>query len=134
MIKKNFWPLGTACGILVPQPGIELVLPALETQNLTTGKPGKLKYFLLKRNSYTWLKKSKSTKWYNKGLVSFPPIPIASSHPRPRLLSYIHFSSSCIHIHIPTFFFLNKHKRQHKLYCMAACLIHLPIDFLILRI
>ena len=30
-----------ACGILVPQPGMELVSPALQDQFLTTGPPGK---------------------------------------------------------------------------------------------
>ena len=30
-----------ACGILTPQPGIELSLPALEGRVLTTGPPGK---------------------------------------------------------------------------------------------
>ena len=30
-----------ACGILVPQPGIEHVAPALEGRFLTTGPPGK---------------------------------------------------------------------------------------------
>ena len=30
-----------ACGILVPQPGIETVSPALEGSFLTTGSPGK---------------------------------------------------------------------------------------------
>ena len=29
-----FWPHSTACGILVPQPGIEPVPPALEAQSL----------------------------------------------------------------------------------------------------
>ena len=36
-----FWPYCTACGILVPQPGIKLVSPALEEQSLkhcTTGE------------------------------------------------------------------------------------------------
>ena len=30
-----FWPLWVTCGILVPQPGIESVLPALGVQNVT---------------------------------------------------------------------------------------------------
>ena len=30
---KKIWPGHTACRILVPQPGIELVVPALEAQN-----------------------------------------------------------------------------------------------------
>ena len=37
-----FWFFGPeACGILAPQPGIELVPPALEGEVLTTGPPGK---------------------------------------------------------------------------------------------
>ena len=71
---------------------------------LTTGNPGKFKYFVFKRNSYTWLKKSKGTKWYNKRLVSFPPIPISSPLVQVAL-SYIHLSTSCIHNHLPTLFF-----------------------------
>ena len=31
----------TACGILIPRPGIELVSPALAGRFLTTGRPGK---------------------------------------------------------------------------------------------
>ena len=33
-----------ACGILVPQPGIELLSPALQGEFLTTGSPGKSLY------------------------------------------------------------------------------------------
>ena len=42
-----FWPYRTACGILVPQPGIEPVSPALEGGVSTTGPPGRspLSYF-----------------------------------------------------------------------------------------
>ena len=37
-----FWFFGhEACGILAPQPGIESVPPALESEVLTTGLPGK---------------------------------------------------------------------------------------------
>ena len=37
-----FWFFGhEACGILAPQPGMELTLPALEGEVLTTGPPGK---------------------------------------------------------------------------------------------
>ena len=37
-----FWFFGReACGILAPQPGIELAPPALEGEVLTTGLPGK---------------------------------------------------------------------------------------------
>ena len=36
-----------ACGILTPQPGIELSLPALEGRVLTTGPPGKSLYLSL---------------------------------------------------------------------------------------
>ena len=36
-----FWPHCTACGILVAQPGIEPMSPALESRFLTTGPPGK---------------------------------------------------------------------------------------------
>ena len=37
-----FWVLGhKAYGILAPQPGIELILPALGSKVLTTGPPGK---------------------------------------------------------------------------------------------
>ena len=34
----------TACGILVPQPGVELASPALGGRFLTTGPPGKSVY------------------------------------------------------------------------------------------
>ena len=38
-----------ACGILVPQPGMEPMSPALEGRFLTTGPPGKsLEYFFFK--------------------------------------------------------------------------------------
>ena len=36
-----FWPRCVSCGMLVPQPGIEPVLPAVEAWSLTTGLPGK---------------------------------------------------------------------------------------------
>ena len=37
-----FWFFGhEACGILAPQPGIEPAPPALESEILTTGPPGK---------------------------------------------------------------------------------------------
>ena len=37
-----FWSFGhKACGIVAPQPGIELASPALEGDVLTTGPPGK---------------------------------------------------------------------------------------------
>ena len=37
-----FWVLGLeACGILVPRPGVEPTLPALEGKVLTIGPPGK---------------------------------------------------------------------------------------------
>ena len=36
-----FWPHQAACGILMPQPGIEPVPPASEGRILTTGLPGK---------------------------------------------------------------------------------------------
>ena len=36
-----FWPHHTACGILVPRPGIEPAPPALEAWSLNTGPPGK---------------------------------------------------------------------------------------------
>ena len=46
-----FWPLVyEACGILVPQPGIEPTSPALEGEVLTTGPPGKSQVSIL-----TWL-------------------------------------------------------------------------------
>ena len=38
----------TACGILVPQPGIEPKSPALEGEFLTTGPPGKSCHKLLR--------------------------------------------------------------------------------------
>ena len=37
----NFWPHPAACGISVPQPGIEPIPPALEGKILTSGPPGK---------------------------------------------------------------------------------------------
>ena len=37
----DFWPHCTVCGILVPQPGIEPMSPALESRFLTTGPPEK---------------------------------------------------------------------------------------------
>ena len=36
-----FWPQWAACGILVPQPGIELVPLQWKRRVLTTGPPGK---------------------------------------------------------------------------------------------
>ena len=38
---KCFWLSFIACGILVPQTGIEPIYPAVEGRVLTTGKPGK---------------------------------------------------------------------------------------------
>ena len=40
MMWPFFWSHCTACGILVPQPGIEPVPPAVEGQVPTTGQPG----------------------------------------------------------------------------------------------
>ena len=37
-----------ACGILVPEPGIEVSSPALEDGFLTTGPPGKFLIFYIK--------------------------------------------------------------------------------------
>ena len=34
-----FWPLCTACGVLVPQPEVEPMPPALNREVLTTGRP-----------------------------------------------------------------------------------------------
>ena len=43
-----FWLFGLeAGGILLPQPGIELSLPVLEREVLTTGPPGKSSGLLL---------------------------------------------------------------------------------------
>ena len=36
-----------ACEILAPQPGVELALPALESEVLTTESPGKSQIFLI---------------------------------------------------------------------------------------
>ena len=45
-----FWFFGhEACGILVPRPGIEPTPPALESEVLTTGPPGKSRGYFLKR-------------------------------------------------------------------------------------
>lgn len=55
--------MGEACGILVPQRGIELVPPAVEARVLTTGPPGRsVRPFLEHSNgaSYRWI-----DKWYN---------------------------------------------------------------------
>ena len=41
LFKKIFWPYCTACRILVPQPGIELMSPTMEVEVLATGSPGK---------------------------------------------------------------------------------------------
>ena len=49
-IFNLFWPCCTACGILVPQPGIELVPPAAEAQSpshWTTRKFLDLSLFIL---------------------------------------------------------------------------------------
>ena len=43
-----FWPCHAACGILVPQPGIEPTPPALEAQSLNNWTPGKSLQVLLK--------------------------------------------------------------------------------------
>ena len=40
----TFWPHSATCRILVPQPAVELALPALEGIVLTTGAPRKF-YF-----------------------------------------------------------------------------------------
>ena len=46
----------TACGILVPRPGIEPVPPALQGTFITTGPPGKSQeYWLFKTFIYLWL-------------------------------------------------------------------------------
>ena len=42
-----FWQSLAACGILVPQPGIESVTPSLEMPSLTTGSPGRSQDALL---------------------------------------------------------------------------------------
>ena len=42
-----FWLHPTACGILVPQPGIKLMPPALEGRVLTTGPLGKSVSYLI---------------------------------------------------------------------------------------
>ena len=49
-----FWIFGQeACGILVPWPGIRPTPPALESEVLTTGPPGKsLTIFFALENSY----------------------------------------------------------------------------------
>ena len=39
----------TACGISIPQPGIEPVSPALEGGFLTTGQPGKSWKYLINK-------------------------------------------------------------------------------------
>ena len=41
-----FFVFTAACGILAPQPGIELMLSAVEAQSVTTGLPGKYLYSL----------------------------------------------------------------------------------------
>ena len=46
------WPNPKAYGILVPQPGIKLSLPALEGKVLTTGLPGKSSVLLIKVQNY----------------------------------------------------------------------------------
>ena len=43
-----FWPCCAACGILVPQPGIEPVPPDLEAQSLNPGLPEKSILWALK--------------------------------------------------------------------------------------
>ena len=40
-IYYYFWPSSEACGILIPQPGMEPAPPAMEAPALTTGQPGK---------------------------------------------------------------------------------------------
>ena len=42
-----------SCGIFAPRPGIELMPPALESEDLTTGSPEKSLYDILK---YTVIK------------------------------------------------------------------------------
>lgn len=41
VLRFGFFFGQEACGHVVPRPGIELVLPALEGRVLTTGPPGK---------------------------------------------------------------------------------------------
>ena len=46
----------TACGILVPQPGIQPISPALPSRFLTTGPPEKSQHiWLLKGGLYGWI-------------------------------------------------------------------------------
>ena len=52
LFKKKLWPNPNAYGILVPQPGIKLSLPALEGKVLTTGLPGKSSVLLIKVQNY----------------------------------------------------------------------------------
>ena len=64
-----FWPHRTAWGILVPQPRMDPVPPAVETWVLTTGAPGKflpihsyfLQWVLQLQPGWTWL----NAKWMN---------------------------------------------------------------------
>ena len=50
-----FWFFGYKAGrILAPQPGIELTLPALEGEVLTTGLPGTSLVFLSFLLRYSW--------------------------------------------------------------------------------
>ena len=66
------WP--SACGILVPQPGIEPVSPVMETLSLTTWPPGKSLFSYLYvslplyYNYYTFIKSF----WNQVGLAFWP--------------------------------------------------------------
>ena len=57
-----WFPGHEACGILAPQPGIELTPPALEGEVLTTGLPGKPQEW----NSNTCYNMDESWKHYAK--------------------------------------------------------------------
>ena len=50
-------PSHSACGILVPQPGIELTPPAVEAQSLASGLAGRsLQYFKMHfLSKFTWV-------------------------------------------------------------------------------
>lgn len=75
-------------------------------------------------------KKSKSTEWYNKRLVSFPSVPIPSSLPFHAMITmvavyYIHVRSSCIHMN---------NTNGSRCMCAVSCLVPLAIDFIILSV
>ena len=64
----------TACGILVPQPGIKPTSPALEGRFLTTGPPGKSPVFILKSILFDMSTATTAFFWFPFAWNNFPSL------------------------------------------------------------